>query len=96
MNLEQLQQLARQGESQHLEFKKTMAQIKPAFETLCAFLNNKGGILLFGVKDSGELIGQTVTDHTKQELANEIRKIEPHAQIEIHYVPIGNNNQVIA
>jgi ATP-dependent DNA helicase RecG len=95
MNFEQLQLLARQGESQRLEFKKSTAQIKPAFETLCAFLNNKGGIILFGVKDSGELIGQSVTDHTKQELANEIRKIEPHAQIEIHYVPIGDNNQII-
>jgi ATP-dependent DNA helicase RecG len=95
MNFEQLHQLARQGESQCLEFKKSTAQIKPAFETLCAFLNTKGGTVLLGVKNSGELIGQSITDYTKQELANEIKKIEPNAQIEIHYVPLENNNQVI-
>lgn len=95
MNIELLQKLVHEGESHYLEFKKTTSQLKPAFETVCAFLNAKGGYVLIGVKDNGEILGQNVTDNTKQELANEIKKIEPHAQIEIYYIPIGNNHQVI-
>ena len=95
MNIDQLRELINRGESDHLEFKKSTSQLKAAFETICAFLNNKGGILLLGVKDNGQLIGQNVTDNTKQELAREIKKIEPKAQIEIAYVPINDSNQVI-
>lgn len=95
MNIQQLQKLIQEGESHHLEFKKSTAQIKPAFETVCAFLNGKGGFLLFGVKDNGELIGQQVSDNTKQDIANEIRKIEPNAPIEIHYVRLENHHQII-
>ena len=87
--------MIQQGESHCLEFKKSTAQIKPAFETVCAFLNGKGGYVLFGVKDNGELIGQQVSDNTKQDIANEIRKIEPNAPIEIHYVHLENHHQII-
>ena len=52
MNIEQLQTLVDKGESDRIEFKKSTTQIKPAFETLCAFLNGAGGIILFGVTDS--------------------------------------------
>jgi ATP-dependent DNA helicase RecG len=95
MNIQKLQKLIQQGESHCLEFKKSTAQIKPAFETVCAFLNGKGGYVLFGVKDNGELIGQQVSDNTKQDIANEIRKIEPNAPIEIHYVHLENHHQII-
>ena len=95
MNIDQLNELVKQGESQRLEFKKSTTQLKSAFETVCAFLNGKGGGALFGVKDNAQLLGQNVTDHTKQELANEIKKIEPYAQIAVHYIPINNDNQII-
>lgn len=95
MNIEQLQKLVQEGESQQLEFKKSTSQLKAAFETVCAFLNGKGGIILFGVNNNGELMGQSVTDNTKQELAKEIKKIEPKAQIEIHFIPLNPTNQII-
>lgn len=83
VNITQLKNLIQQGESQHLEFKKSTTQIKPAFETACAFLNNKGGTILIGVKDNGQLIGQEITDQTKQLIAHESRKIEPKSNEEI-------------
>ena len=96
MDIEQLKQLVSQGESQHLEFKKTTCQLKPAFESLCAFLNNAGGTLLFGVTDKGQIIGQQVSDKTRQELARELSKIEPNATPDIHYIDVGSDKQVIA
>jgi len=95
VNIAHLKNLIQQGESQHLEFKKSTTQIKPAFETACAFLNNKGGTILIGVKDNGQLIGQEITDQTKQLIAHESRKIEPKSNIDVHYVKIDDNKHVI-
>lgn len=95
MNITQLKNLAQQGESQHLEFKKSTTQIKPAFETACSFLNNKGGVILIGVKDNGQLIGQEINDQIRQLIAYESRKIEPKSHIDVHYVPIDGNKHVI-
>ena len=70
MNLKQLKQLIKKGESQVLEFKKSTTQLKPAFETICAFLNGEGGTLLFGVTDNGQILGQSVSDMTNQTIPN--------------------------
>lgn len=95
MDIKQIKNLAKLGESGTLEFKKTTSQLKPAFETLCAFLNGKGGIVLIGVADKGQVVGQDVSDGTRQEIARELGKIEPPAQIAIYYVPVNGGKQVI-
>lgn len=96
MNIQQLKKLILEGgECQRLEFKTSTSELKSAMTTACAFLNEKGGVIVLGAKNNGELIGQNVTDRTKQELANEIRKIEPKASIEIYYLTVATNLQVI-
>jgi ATP-dependent DNA helicase RecG len=61
MKLKQLQALIQQGESEAVEFKKSTALLRAIFETICAFLNGKGGTILIGVNDKGELIGQCIS-----------------------------------
>lgn len=39
MDLGELRRLAAAGESETVEFKKSTAQLRPAAETLCGFLN---------------------------------------------------------
>lgn len=95
MDIDQVTALIKQGESHNLEFKKSTTQLKPAFETVCAFLNGNGGTVLIGVSDNGQIVGQDVTDNTRQEIAREINKIEPTAQIEISYVPLKGGKHVI-
>ena len=65
--------------------------------TLCAFLNSdEGGTILFGVTDDNKIAGQTVSDSTRKEISQELRKIERHAATKIKYVPInGGKRQVI-
>ena len=67
MNLEQLRKLVAKGESETLEFKRSTNSraLAEAGKTICGFLNRDGGILLFGVTDQGELVGQEVTDKTQ-------------------------------
>ena len=86
MKLQTLKSLVKKGESEILEFKETTAKISEAMKTVCAFLNSKsGGTVLIGVRDNGEIIGQMVSDKTRQEIAKECNKIEPHAVFDISY-----------
>jgi ATP-dependent DNA helicase RecG len=97
MNLDQIKKLIAHGESATLEFKKSTAQLRPTFETICAFLNGDGGTILIGVTDSGRVIGQEVSDKTKQEIANHIKEVEPPAQSQliINYVCVEQEKYVI-
>lgn len=97
MTLDELKKIVAQGESDTLELKKSTSLLPSASETTCAFLNGKGGIVLIGVTDAGKILGQNVTDHTRQEVANHIAKLEPPAQakLDIEYVAIGDNKYVI-
>jgi len=47
--------LIRKGESETLEFKESFG--REAIETVCAFANTKGGVLLVGVDDKGAIKG---------------------------------------
>lgn len=86
MKLEDIKALAKKGESDVLEFKKSTSKLKEAFQALCGMLNGVGGQVLVGVKDSGKIEGQTISDNTKKEIAEHIRRIEPSANILVKYV----------
>lgn len=68
---ERLAKWIRSGESPTLEFKKSTAEKERACRTLCAFANGTGGCVLFGITPAGKAVGQTVNDHTLEELAQE-------------------------
>jgi ATP-dependent DNA helicase RecG len=96
LDINKINLLVEKGESHNLEFKKSTSLLRAVFETICAFLNAKGGIVLIGVNNSGQIVGQDVTDNTKQEIAREINRIEPTANVEIYYIPVNVGKYVIA
>lgn len=69
MQIENIKKFFNQEESDTLEFKTSLSQLKPAFETVCAFLNAKGGAVSIGVNNNSQLIGQSVNDKTQQEIS---------------------------
>jgi len=83
------------GESEQIEFKKTTGELQAGMESLCGFLNGAGGKVLFGVNNVGRILGQGVSDQTLQEIANAIRKLEPHAWIEQIRVPVSGDREVV-
>lgn len=96
MELDQLKLLVKKGESENLEFKATTANLSAGMHTVCAFLNSDtGGIIIFGVKDDGKIIGQDVTDKTRKDIAVELKKIEPYAKPNIKYVPVNDTRFAI-
>lgn len=95
IDIDQIKALTKQGESNTLEFKTSTAKLQAAFTTVCAFLNDKGGTVLIGVSDKGLLVGQDVTDNTRREIAREIKRIEPTAPTDVHYIEVKENKFVI-
>lgn len=58
MTTSQLQHIIQQGESITVEFKTSKEKLnKDAFDSICAFLNRRGGYLILGVNDQKEING---------------------------------------
>ena len=96
MQLKKLKALIKKGESDALEFKQSTGRLSDSMRTVCAFLNQDGGTLLFGVTDDGRTVGQEVADKTLREIANELERIEPNADVKIERVAVGSGKYVIA
>lgn len=72
-HLAELPQIIANGESETVEFKKSTSLIREAVETACAFANQRGGYLIFGITDSGKVDGVQSSDDTLRNIANEIK-----------------------
>lgn len=83
------------GESEAQEFKGTTGARREAAMTVCAFLNQEGRQVLFGVTPVGVVVGQQVSEHTIEELSAEIRRIAPPAFPTIERVPVDGGRKVI-
>ena len=95
MEYQEIEALIALKESKKLEFKESTGQLDRSMETLCAFLNGDGGIILYGVKDNGNVVGQEVSDSTKRAIAEAINRIEPFVSLEINYVRIPNSDKFV-
>ena len=70
MNEKQIKNLIKKEESETLEFKENFD--KEAIEVAVAFANAKGGEILIGVKDNGEIKGVKIGKESLKNWANEI------------------------
>jgi ATP-dependent DNA helicase RecG len=95
MDLEELRQLVALGESERQEFKKSTGELKDGLAGICAMLNGQGGKVLFGVTAAGKIVGQDVTDNTLQDVAREVKKLEPAADPEQILVSIQDTRKVL-
>lgn len=102
--------LLKQPESERLEFKLAKSALpRSLFETVCAFLNHRGGDILLGVGDDGSIEGidpQSVQQVMKDcaSLSNNPQKLDPpfilnpvHVQIDgldIIHIAVPESSQV--
>ena len=91
----QVAALAASGESETLEFKATTGARREAAMTVCAFLNQGGGQVLFGVTPGGDVVGQQVSERTIEELSAELGRIEPPAFPTVERVPVDGGRDAI-
>ncbi len=88
---------ASQGESERLELKATTSSgcRVAAAKTVCAFLNTRGGRVLFGVEPDGEVTGQAVSDKTLRDVAATFSGIEPPIFPAVETVAVGERQSVV-
>ena len=95
MTYQDIETLTTKKEGNSLEFKESTGQLDRSMETLCAFLNGEGGTILYGVRDDGRIIGQTVSDSTKRSIAEALNRIEPFVDLEISYIAIPDTEKYV-
>jgi ATP-dependent DNA helicase RecG len=91
MTLDGLLALVRGGETELLEFKRSTGERREGASTLCAMLNHRGGCVVFGVARDGQVLGQQVSDHTVEEVAQEIGRIDPPVFPTIDRLQLGDS-----
>lgn len=99
MTIEDIKALILDDESRTMELKKSTGELKDGMHAACAFLNTEGGWLIFGITPkSHKIIGQEVTDRTKQEIAQALSGLDPAQDVHIEYVDIPGEptNKIIA
>ncbi|MBW1936568.1 MAG: putative DNA binding domain-containing protein [Deltaproteobacteria bacterium] len=62
MQLQDVERLIQNGESETVEFKKSTGQYTTAANTLCGMLNGTGGMVLYGVSGMGAPAHSTLFD----------------------------------
>jgi len=77
LSRENLARLLAGGESETLELKRSTSELTSGMQTLCGMLNNRGGTVVFGVDDSGRIVGQQVSASTLEKVSTALREIEP-------------------
>lgn len=93
---ESLQRLVEQGEGQQLEFKRSLAELETAVRTVTAFANTDGGVLIFGLRDSGEIVGVDMGKTTKERIVNQITGItDPIVYPSVQFVTFKGRQLVI-
>ena len=93
--IRELHALVQRGESGSLEFKRSTGELREGLQTLCAFLNGSGGIVLFGIRPDGSAEGQQVTDQTLRDLAQALDKFEPPVNVPVERLPVDHGREVL-
>ena len=80
MKPEELKLLLKEGEGLTVEFKERYTS--KIDKDIVAFANTRGGHLLLGVNDDGEIVGEKLTNKLKAEIVDLARKCEPSISVE--------------
>jgi len=88
-----LLELIAAGESETLEFKESFGD--RALEAVSAFANSRGGTLLIGVKDMGEICGVQIGKKTLEDIANRIQEAtDPRLQPFLSIIECGKKSVI--
>ncbi len=101
MTEEKIKNIISKGEGISTEFKESKNGLpKNLFETICAFLNTKGGTIILGVSDSGKVTGikNDKIEQLKKDIANlsnNPQKLSPAIFLNIYDINIDEQAVII-
>ncbi|MEO0898606.1 MAG: RNA-binding domain-containing protein [Bacteroidota bacterium] len=97
MDLAELRRLVRQGEGQHLEFKRKARHPDKIARELIAFANSSGGTLYVGVDDNLSIYGVKFPEEDIFAIGQYLEKfVYPTLPIQVEKIKISSTHTVIA
>ena len=94
-NVKELEELLQRPESETVEWKRSTGELRDAMQTVCAFLNGNGGLVLFGIRPDGRVEGQQVSDQTMRDIAELFDRLEPPYKTPVERIDVGNGREVL-
>lgn len=91
----QLTQLIAQGEGSHLEFKRKASFPDKIVREMIAFANTKGGILLVGVSDDGQLAGLKYPEGESHVIRKALASCKPALALEETFICVAPERWII-
>lgn len=88
MNLEDIRKLVTMPESDVLEFKTHVPEAYLIARIISAFANTKGGKLILGVKEGGEIVGIDNPEKAETLLARALKRITPTVSVDADTIEI--------
>ena len=102
MTFEELKQITKQREKRTIEYKEAWSELPGnLFETVCAFLNRDGGVIVLGAHDDGSIsegVNPRAIDQMCKNIANVSNNSEilkPSFLLQPEIVDVEDNRQVI-
>lgn len=93
--IRELKTLVARGEGASLEFKRKAAYPDKVVREMIAFANARGGILLVGVGDDGEIAGLKHPEDDSHVIQQALQKCLPRLPVTETFIPVGNSRHVI-
>lgn len=93
IDLDYIQHLAENHEGVDVEFKETTGQLDRGMETLCGMLNGNGGFVIFGINNSGKIVGQGIGDKTTRMIGEALRRFEPAVDVRQKYIKLNDSDK---
>ena len=93
VDLVNIQHLTNKHEGVDVEFKETTGQLDRGMESLCGMLNGSGGIVVFGIKNSGKIVGQEIGDKTTRMIGEALCRFEPSVDIQPKYIRLNDSDK---
>lgn len=91
-----INKLLKKGESENVEFKKSLAEIREIIETISAFANTKGGTIVVGVTDKGEIKGVNIGKKTIEDLVLKIaNSTNPRVFPEVETIEVKSKKLIV-
>lgn len=96
MEINELLKTISNGESIDVEFKQIFSGFEKIAKEIIAFANTKGGVIIFGVRDNGKILGVQSEKEVAELITETLNNYcEPKVSAKIHYLETNNKELVV-
>jgi predicted HTH transcriptional regulator len=96
MNVSELRELVRLPESDTLEFKTRLPDLQTVSRLVASLANTKGGYLIVGVREGGEVIGLANPERDQRILDSAAQRVSPAVSVQSEVIDLEDKSILFA